>query len=163
MSTLTNVVEALRGNLKTREHLVVVKIEVQGATPAAAYAANDAVGGVFSVDVPKIGWIIGAKLIDRDDDTLALTAHIYTERFTGAADNAAYTVGVGDSANWLTNITFDTVEDEGSFKVSEVVGETFYSSPSGKLWIQCSTTGTPNIASGALPILQLAIKVAVGG
>jgi len=142
------------------KRLVVVTVEVPGIAAADAFDANDAVGTVFGVDVPKAGWITGFKLIDPDDDTLALTAHVYSQPFVGAASDAAYTVAAGFARYWVTNVTFSTVEDEGGFKVSEVVGETFYEAPGGKLWIQCSTTGTPTIAAGAMPILQIGIRPA---
>ena len=154
----------LKGRLQTNaDELFVVDAVIPGIAAADAFDANDAVGDVFAVDVPTAGWITGARLIDADDDTLALTAHIYTVRFVGAASDAAYTVGAEFSRYWVTNITFDLAEDEGGFKVAEEVGNSFYRSPSGKLWIQCSTTGTPNIALTAMPRLQLGIKVAAGG
>lgn len=163
MSVLTRIQNAIL-DLPTRggDRLFVATVDVEGVVAAAAYAAGDAVGTPFSVDVPRAGWITGFKLIDPDDDTLALTAHVYTERFVGAADNAAYTVAAAYARTWVTSATFETSVDEGSFKASEVVGETFYKASGGKLWIQCSTTGTPNIAAGAFPIIQIGIRVAVG-
>jgi len=144
------------------DRLFVAVANVAGIGVAAIYAANDAVGTPFSVDVPKAGWITGFKLIDPDDDTLALTAHVFTEQFVGAADNAAYTVAAAYARNWVTSVTFSTTVDEGGFKTAEDVGESFYKASGGKLWIQCSTTGTPNIAVGAIPILQIGIRVAAG-
>lgn len=149
-----------RGLTKSADSQFIAEATVEGIGAGAIYAANDAVGRPFSVDVPKAGWITGLKLIDPDDDTLALTAHVYSNQFVGAADNAAYAVDVAYARHWVTNVTFSTVEDEGGHKVSEVVGETFYRAPGGKLWIQCSTTGTPNIAAGAMPILQIGIRPA---
>jgi len=144
------------------DRLFVVVTEVQGVVPAVAYTANDAVGAVFSVEAPKEGWITGFKLIDPDDDTLALTAHVYNELFVGAADNAAYTVAAAYARFFVTSATFSTSTDEGSFKTSEAVGESFYRSPTGRLWIQCSTTGTPTIATGLSPILQIGIRKSAG-
>ena len=144
------------------KRLHFVEAEIPGIAAANAFDANDAVGEVFSVDVPVAGWITGFKLIDPDDDTLALTAHVYSRQFVGAASDAAYTVAAAYAPYWVTNVTFLTadVEDEGGFKVCEVVNETFYRAPVGKLWIQCSTSGTPNIAAGVMPILQIGIRPA---
>src|SRR3990167_3922139 len=100
------------------DRLFVATANVAGICVAAIYAANDAVGTPFSVDVPKAGWITGFKLIDPDDDTLALTAHVYSQPFVGAASDAAYTVAAGFARYWVTNVTFSTAEDEGGFKVS---------------------------------------------
>ena len=163
MSVLSKILNAVV-DLPTRsgDRLYLAKADVEGVVVAAAYDANDAVGIPFSVDVPKEGWITGFKLIDPDDDTLALTAHVFTERFVGAADNAAYTVAAAYARVWVTSVTFSTTTDEGGFKTAEVVGETFYKAPGGKLWIQCSTTGTPTIAAGAIPILQIGIRIPAG-
>lgn len=143
------------------EKLHVVEVEIPGIAAGDAFDANDAVGGMFSIDVPSAGYIVGFKLIDRDDDTLALTAHVFNNRFTAAASDAAFTISAADSRFWVTSVQFTNVLDLGSAKVSEVVGESFYLAPLGKLFIQCSTTGTPNIAAGAMPILQLGIRPAV--
>ena len=163
MSVLSEIRRILEfGNLRTSARLSAVEAMVPGIAAADAFDAGDAVGDVFSVEVPTAGWITGFKLIDPDDDTLALTAHVFSERFIGAASDAAFTISAADALKWITSVTFSSTVDIGSAKVSEVTGETFYRSPSGKLWIQCSTTGTPSIAAGVMPILQIGIRPAAG-
>ena len=147
------------GIVKTVTQLYIVASRVDGIVPAVAYAANDAVGGLFQIAVPKIGIIEGFKLIDPDDDTLALTAHLFSRRVAVAADNAAFTISADDSLAWVTSVTFDAPLDIGGAKVAEEVGTSYYEAPDGLLWCQCSTTGTPTIAAGKIPILVLCIRV----
>ena len=148
----------VRGIVRTTDALFVTSAVVPGIAAADAFDANDAVGDVFAIRVPKVGIIEGFKLIDRDDDTLALTAHFFTRKFTGAASDAAFTISAYDSEAWVTSVTFDAPLDIGSAKVAEETGSSFYFAPEGFLWCQCSTTGTPNIAVGASPILVLCIR-----
>ena len=146
--------------IKSPDRLYEVEIEIPGITPANPLDANDAIGTIFRIPVPPIGIIESAKLIDPDDDTLALTAHLFRKQFVAAASDAAFTISAADSKDWITSITFDApIVDIGSAKVSEKVGATYYETPDGYLWCQCSTTGTPNIAAGAMPILRLGIRV----
>ena len=140
-------------------------VEIPGIAAAAAHAAGDALGtmGKFEFDVngnplPKRGIIIGAKLIDRDDDTLGLTMHIFNTEFTPTADDAALALLAADAAKWVTSLGFPTFTDVGAFKVFEVIDvDVPYHALSGKLHFQCSTSGVPNIAAGAMPLVQLFI------
>ena len=136
-----------------------IQVIIPGIAAADAFDANDAVGTVFEIPVPMRGIIESAKLIDPDDDTLALTAHLFSELFVGAASDAAFTISAADAPNWITSITFDTpIVDIGSAKVAEKTGSTYYYAPNGVIYCQCSTTGTPNIAGGAMPRLRLSIR-----
>lgn len=157
LKTLLALFRALLSGLTGR--LCYVEIEIPGIAAADAFDANDTVGVVFPFPAPKWGTIETAKLIDRDDDTLALTVHIYNAVFVGTASDAAYSIAATYASSWVTNITFDApIVDEGEFKVSEKQGATDYIAREGRLWGLCSTTGTPNIAAGAMPLLQLGIR-----
>ena len=138
--------------------LHVVQFTVPGIAAADALDAADAVGTVFSFPVPETGIIRHARLFDPDDDTLALTLHLFTKNFTGAASDAAYTVTADAARYWVTNIQWTTISDEGGGKVSEVTGTSYYTARDLRLYGQCSTSGTPNIAAGAMPIIQLLIE-----
>lgn len=140
-------------------------IEVPGIAAADALDANDALGSRFIIDtdvngapLPERGVIIGAKLIDPDDDTLAATLHIFNSIFAAAASDAAFTISAADSREWVTSILFSPTTDIGSAKVVEVTGwNSPYYSPGRQLHCQLSTTGTPNIAAGAMPQVQVFI------
>lgn len=130
-----------------------------GAT-AAAIDANDALGDMVTFfGIPRYGRIVSIKMVDQDDDTLAATIHIFTEPFTAAASDAAFTISVADSRYWVASEAFDAGTDIGAAKVHVVknVNADYYA-PEGKLYAQLSSTGTPNIASAAtMPLLQLFI------
>lgn len=143
---------------------VTVSIEIPGIAAGDALDANDAIGIKFFLPAPKVGAIMSATLIDPDDDTLALTAHLFERNFVAAASDAAFTIAPGDMTHWITSITFDTpivdlIQGKVSRKASSEPEGDYYEAPEGGFWIQCSTTGVPNIAAGAMPILKLRIKV----
>ena len=149
------------GVVKTASQLYIVAEQIPGIAAADAFDANDAVGTVFAIRVPHVGIIENFKLIDPDDDTLALTAHIFKKQFIGAASDAAFTISAADSLNFVTSVLFDSPLDIGSAKVYEEVGSSYYEAPEGLLWCQCSTTGTPNIAAGKSPVLVVCIRAGV--
>lgn len=150
------------GLVRTTEQLYTVEATVPGIAPADAFDANDAVGSVFPIDVPVRGEIKEFRLIDPDDDTLALTAHFFTAPVVGAASDAAFTIAADDSLSWVTSVTFDAPLDIGGAKVAEEIGSAFYYAPKGILYCQCSTTGTPTIAAGRSPRLVICIRPLVG-
>ena len=156
---LRKILEALLVLIGVTNRFYWVSVPVDGAVGGSIYAANDAVGRVFAIPVPVQGILETAKLIDPSNVTLAITAHLFTRNFTGAADNAAFTISADDALKWITSISFDSpIVNIGSAKVSEKSGATYYRAPEGFLWCQCSTTGTPTITAGLPPILQLGIR-----
>jgi len=140
-------------------------VMVPGITAAAAHSAGDALGimGTFENDVegwplPRRGIIVGADLIDPDDDTLSPTMHIFSATFTPTADDAALAISAADALNWVTSMGFDDGTDIGSAKVHEIlVWNKSYYAPTQKLYWQFSTAGVPNIAAGASPWVRLYI------
>ncbi len=126
--------------------------EIPGIAAADALDANDAIGTMFKIKVPGAGRIMSMKLVDPDDDTLALTMHIYTSAVVGAASDAAYTVNKAFATAWLSNVTFGAGTDEGGFKASEVLdADIDYVTYDGYLYVVCSTTGTPTVAAASFP------------
>jgi hypothetical protein len=140
--------------------LYYVEFQLQTILAASAYSSADAVGSVFSVPVPKNGVIRNAKLIDPDDDTLALTVHLFTSPITGVADNAAGTFTAAEARGWVSSIVFTTTPlDIGGAKVMETTTmSSHYATPTGMLYGQCTTSGTPTIAIGAMPLIKLGIE-----
>ena len=162
MGLLIDRIREITGLVKVASRLYVTPwIDIPGIAAADAFDANDAVGNVFEIPVPKFGIIREFKLLDPSDVTLALTAHIFDRRFTGAASDAAFTIGTSDARAWVTSATFNAPVDLGGIKVAEVVGTSYYLAPSGVLYCQCSTTGTPTITAGYAPAIQLCIELGV--
>ena len=140
-------------------------VPVPGIATASAYTAADAFGsmGVFKTDIaghplPVRGIIVAPKLLDPDDDTLSLTVHIFNEAFTDTADHDALALVAADATKWVTSMNFDDGTDMGAFKGHEIQAwNSPYYSKNRELLFQCSTAGTPNIAAGAIPSIQLCI------
>ena len=145
--------------------VVTALVQIPGIAAATALDAGDAMGTkeMFSEDrhgkpLPQRGIIIGAKLIDRDDDTLSATMHIFSANFTGTANNLALAISAADAENWVTSMGFDDGVDIGSAKVHEITAwNSPYYSPTQRLYWQFSTAGTPNIAANLMPLVQLYI------
>lgn len=141
-------------------------VEIPFGATSGALDANDALGDKFyftqsieGVPLPVKGRIKNMKIIDRDDDTLADTIHIFNAEFTAAASDAAFTISVADSRFWVASKAWGTYIDLGSAKVVHLTEQNIdYYAPSGMLVCQESTTGTPTIASGAMPLVQLTIE-----
>lgn len=136
-----------------------------GAT-SGALDAGDAFGNTITferselgVDLPRLGRIVSIKMVDRDDDTLAASIHIFRDTFTAAASDAAFTISVADAAKWVASEAFDAGTDIGSAKVFTIKNVNVdYYAPTRKLYAQLSTSGTPNIASAAvMPLVKIYI------
>ena len=152
---LKKVIELLQGML---QELYMAERVIPGIVAADALDANDTIGVMFQIPVPEAGNIVEARLFDRDDDTLALTAHLFTSEVTVPASDVAFTISAAHSLRWVASITFDTpIVDIGGAKVAEKVADSYYVSRNRALWCICSTTGIPDIAAGAMPVLQLLI------
>lgn len=137
-----------------------------GAT-VGAIDANDALGDKmyfeWSIDhrpLPLSGRILSIRLIDQDDDTLAVTINISTRDFTAAASDAAFTISAADAQFFLQPYTFPAaMSDLGSAKIATLtdINEDYYSEQR-RLVAQLSSTGTPNIAGNStMPLVQLFI------
>ena len=125
----------------------------------AAYAANDAIGGMQEIDVPVSGVIQSANYWDRDDEGLQVDIAICSERFaTSIADNAAFSLLDEDTLKVIHVISFSSFTDFINGQMSSVVsiGKAYYA-PSGKLYIQAIARGALNIAAGSEPMFQLNI------
>ncbi len=170
MSIFKDILHTLKvGPLNVQGRLFVTPpTMIPGIAAADALDAGDAMGTVGSNDrdidgrrLPARGWIIGAKLIDPDDDTLAATAHVYSSQINGTASDAALAHTAVDALSWITSVVFFATTDVGAAKVAEVVNlDSSYYSPGRTIWWQFSTAGTPTIAAGAMPRVQFYILAA---
>src|SRR3989304_2968583 len=68
------------------------RIIVPGIGAAAAYAAGDAFGDKFRIQVPREGTIATVVFLDLDDEGLQKDLVFFTRDFTATADNAAFAV-----------------------------------------------------------------------
>ena len=167
MSIFKDILSTLRvGPLNVRGILVVTPLtEIPGIAAADALDAGDAMGtvgmndkDVYGNPLPKRGWIVGAKLVDPDDDTLSATVHVYSGRIPGTTSDSALAHTAVDALFWITSIPFPVTTDVGAAKVAEANNvDSLYYSPTRTIWWQFSTAGTPTIAAGLMPRVQFFI------
>ena len=141
--------------------IITLAPQTNGATP---YTAGDAVGGVMSLGrdrngmlPPARGMIHVARLFDPDDDTLSFSLYVFNALPQGVADNAAFSLSAADNEKVVAVVPLTATTDVGSAKWASYtnIGEDYYS-PSG-LWVQGFTAGTPTIAAGVMPKVQVYI------
>lgn len=134
-------------------------IEVPGIGTGAAYATGDAFGTKFVFDgVPKSGVIHTAIFLDKDDEGIETDLVMFSADFSATADNSAFAVSDSDMENFIGTITWDTFKNFVNNQVSTAaaLGVT-YVAPGGRIFCQCVTRGTPNIAAGNEPKIRLLI------
>lgn len=137
----------------------VLPFLVPGITAADALDANDAMGSVFSIPVPKVGSIVSAVYYDFDDEGLSKELWISTQTFTGAANDAAFSLSDEDMRFVRGVLTFQNFKDAANCQISESADTPFwYVAPEGKLYMQFKTLGADNIAATAMPRVGFIIE-----
>ena len=132
---------------------------IPGIGAAAVYAADDAFGTLFSVDVPLSGTIQVAVFIDKDDEGIETDLVLFNKEITATADNAAFNPSDADMENFIGTITFATFKNFGSNQGSTAAALGLdYVAPERKIFIQAVTRGAPNIAAGAAPMVSFVIR-----
>lgn len=152
--SLTPGLVPIGGNL-----VYVPPFPVPGITAADALDANDAMGSVFSVPVPKVGTIVAAVFYDLDDEGISKELWVATQAFTGAANDAAFSLSDADLVRMRGVITFQGFKDAANGQIAESSDTPFwYIAPNELLYMQFKTLGTDNIAAAAMPQLSLLIE-----
>lgn len=135
---------------------------VPGIGAAAVYVANDAMGTVFALRVPKAGAIVNATWHDLDDEGGPnLELWLLREDFSvgSAADNAAFALTDAMNLHVVDVIAFSISRDSVNNQVGKVgTLPIWYVAPKGYLWCQLKTTSTPNIAADAMPRISMVIE-----
>lgn len=133
-------------------------IEIPGIVTGNAFDANDCFGIVFRIPVPKSGIIYSATFFDLDDEGTQVDLEIFNGQIPIIASDAAWAPTDGDMIKFITELAFVSFDDHINSQTSEItnIGKA-YTAPTGEFWIQAVTRGTPNIAAGALPKIQLQI------
>jgi hypothetical protein len=131
---------------------------VPGIVTGAAYTALDAMGTVFSFDVPASGVIQSANYFDLDDEGLQVDLWLLSARPTLQTDNGALTFSDGDMLSVIKVISFTTFHDAANCQSSEVdnIGRAFVL-PARKMWAQVQAQGVQNIAANNIPAFSLTI------
>ena len=121
-----------------------------------AYAAGDAFGGKFTIDVPKIGIIETAIMLDLDDEGIETEIWLFRGDFVATTDNNAFAVSDADLLLLEAIIGITNFANANANQVGINNGlDLPYIAPQGKLHCQCVTRGVPNIAASNIPWVAL--------
>lgn len=141
-------------------HCPLEPIVVPGIASADALDALDVVGQKFTIEVPRSGYILGARFYDLSDQGSGIRLHLFSRDFAIAASDAAWSPADNDVANELFVITFQSnYEDEINSQFATVLDVWPYSAPEEKFYCALSTpTGsTPTYTNPGMPRVQLII------
>ncbi|MCR4340467.1 MAG: hypothetical protein NUW01_11370 [Gemmatimonadaceae bacterium] len=139
-------------------------VQVPGIGTGSAYAAGDAFGTL--IEFPNVfrpekrsGIVVGAFLIDLDNEGVSKDVPLFVASFTATADNSAF----APSANTLQGLRgFLSISSFSTFSANQVgqaVGTNVWigDAPGTSLFTQLVTRGADNIAAGALPLVGLVV------
>jgi len=158
--SLEDIVDAVLG-IKTTTIVVCPKrpVRIAGSYSSGAYEANDAMGLLTKVAVPKRGVIVSATLFDLDYEGKQIDLEVFNNKITQVASEAAWTLSDEESLFFITELPFVAFDAHTASQTSEItnIGKA-YVAPGGFFWVQAVTRGTPTIAAGAEPHFQLQIQ-----
>lgn len=164
MPGFMEVVNELRGVIQTlQEGARVVScpvrpITIPGIGTGAIYAADESLGTVFQIKVPKQGVFQSATFFDMDDEGSQVDFAIFKSPITATTDNSAFAPTDADLLEMIALLQFATSNDLGTGRVAELVNiGKAYSTPDGIIYVQAITRSTPTIAAANLPLFQIQI------
>jgi len=158
--SLEDVEKAVR-DLKTTNIVScpVIPVLVPGIVAADALDANDCMGTIVQVNVPKRGVIVSATLFDIDDEGTQIDLEIFVHPIAQIANDAAWAPTDADIIHFLTELAFVSFDDHVNNQTSDITAiNKAYVAPEGKFYIQAVTRSTPTIAAGASPRFHLQIQ-----
>ena len=109
------------------------------------YASGDALGEKNSFpNVPEHGTIMAVNVIDRDSENVNLDVVFFSRDIEGTADNAAFDPTDAELSDCLGAVLVDTwkVFADNSLGSESNVALPYWA-PTGSLFFQCVTRGTP--------------------
>ena len=109
------------------------------------YASGDALGAKASFpNVPQHGTIMSINVIDRDSEAVNLDVVFFSVDIVGTADNAAFDPTDAELQNCQGAFLVDTWKTfaDNSLGAESNIGMSYWA-PSGNLYFQCVTRGTP--------------------
>lgn len=124
---------------------------------AGAEGALDAMGTLFTINVPKRGVLVSATYFDLDYEGTQVNLYIFKNVVTAIADNAAWTCSDSDVLYQVTRLAFSAFNAQTASQTSEItnIGKA-YTAPSGKFWLQTQCASICTIA--VAPRIQLQIQ-----
>jgi hypothetical protein len=142
---------------------VTRRLKIPGIGAGAAYADGDAFGtliqlpGVFRAGAWS-GAIVGAFLLDLDDEGVQVDVPLFVQPFTPTADNSAFAPSDADLLNLRGVLSIDTFTNWSNNQFGRSSGSPWWvSGTSTSLWTQLVIRGAATIAAGAEPSLGLVV------
>lgn len=139
--------------------LHVGPIGIPGIVPAVLYSANDVVGTIHAVEVPKSGIIQSVRFYDKDDEGANMTLLLFREEPSAdETDNAQPSLTDDDLSRLEAAILVDTWHDlvDNQIGTEDNLGIA-YTAPEEKLWALWITRGSPTIAAANTPLWSMTI------
>jgi hypothetical protein len=138
-------------------------VKVPGVSIASAYTAGDAFGGLITFpDVfraeKRSGIIVGAFLLDLDDEGLRVDMPIYIAPITATADNSEYAVSANDALFCRGYVEISSFIDCINWQLGQASDITIWvNSLDNNLYTQLITRGAPNIAATKEPYIGIIV------
>lgn len=147
------------------ETRLIGPIQVPGIGTASAYTAGDAFGGLIRFHDcfrPEkcSGTIVGAFLIDPDDEGIGKDLPIFVQAITITTDNSPYAIADADLQYGRGFVQINSFFDGGNGQIGQASKTTvplWVKADGPDLWTQLRTTGADNIAAGSLPWVGLLV------
>ena len=140
---------------------VTCVVRVPGIGTGAAYADGDAFGTL--IEFPNLfrpsklsGLVMGAFLIDLDDEGLQIDVPLFIRSFTATADNSAFAPTDADAVNCRGVLQINTFSNWNANQFGQSVNVPWpVNAVSTSLFTQLVARGAPNIAAGSEPYVGL--------
>ena len=123
------------------------------------YASGDALGAVTSFsNIPQHAVIHSVIVIDRDSENVNLDIVLFRSSIAGSAANAAFAPSDAELSTCVGSVLVDTWKafSTNSLGVVDNVGLPYWT-PSGTLYFQCVTRGTPTYTAATDLLIALGI------
>ena len=125
------------------------------------YASGDALGAKASFpNIPELGVIHSVMVIDRDSENVNLDIVLFRTDIAGTAANAAFDPTDAELSTLVGAVLVDTWKSfaDNSMGVETNIGMPYWA-PSGVLYFQCVTRGTPTYTAATDLWVALCIVV----
>jgi len=155
-------IESLCGLIFTPKIIVscpVMPVAIPGITVADELDANDVMGSIVVLPVPKAGVIYSATFWDLSNLGTQVNLLIFKQSIIQIASDSAWAPTDGDMLNFVTRIPFVSFASHTNSQTSEVtnIGKA-YNAPEGRFYIQAMVGATAQtITVGNIPRFQLQI------
>ena len=125
------------------------------------YASGDALGVVKTfTNLPEHGVIHSIMVIDRDSENVNLDVVLFNRSITGTAANAAFAPTDAELSTLVGSVLISTYKafSTNSMAIATAIGLPYWA-PSGVLYVQCVTRGTPTYTAVTDVLIALGIVI----